>query len=559
MKTKGLSAEIADKLAGAINCQHQSMLLGEEPVITNKAKQEDKETGTILIMVIFLSILLAGAAAYILARTRSELVTQRTRKYVQAATQYAISGMTISQVRINAGDWDAGPTGEMNDVLYNHDTSEGNGPGGYIIDDGTYSVRVNNLGDLWYELVSKGAAGDDFTGEIVRYVKLRARDRDFFSRWSLYLENGDGIVDDTNNWYGEVHTNEYLRMRNRIPGLGAHFYGNVTACNEPMDYAEVGGTGEAWYAEPPVWNAEEISLPSTTTFAELTDKAKQGSTATNIFSGSGSLVVKIYEGSNGIAIDAGADFKSITLRFNKAYSEEDGTHQEMEILAYDYSSGTLHSQTIDVPHNSIISFHGLPGNIDPVRRGIEGIEGDIYDRMTLACDTGYIKVSDDIVYVDEDDESPYTYKDWMPEDPNNFVPNPAYKGNACFAAMAKQDVLLTNQNGDLDLVMHGVYAAGVGDPAKDGAVRWLDTSEAGWSTLKRDLRFYGAMIADGVLTSTGMTIGHFKGWTSGGVHSGGYNNSLFKYDHKLRTNPPPDFMEINMPLYVGWQLKRTDD
>jgi hypothetical protein len=528
---------------------------------TSSKQKAINQAGTVLIMVIFMSILLAGSATYLLARTRTELIRQRFRKYTQAATQYAISGMTIAQVRVNGGPWDSGPTGEENRVLYSHDSTDNGVPGGYIINDGTYSVRLNNLGDMWYEMTSVGTAGDSLIGDISRVIKLRVRDRDFFSRWALYLENGDAIVDDTNNWYGDVHTNEYYRMRNRIAGLGAHFFGAVTSCNEPQDYAEFGGTAEAVYEQTPIFNADEIHLPATKTFTDLRAQAEEGAGAwTNIWANEAdesNLAPQIWVGDNGISIVAKDFFENIQLKFRKDW-HHGNIRQEVVVKIIDSDTGALHTETIEVPQSTVIHFQGKVDGV-PQHAGIEGIEGEIYGRMTLACATGYIKVSNDIEYEDRHGNHPYRYKDWMPEDPENFVINPTYKGDACLAVMAKKDILLSNHNGDLDLIMHGVFAAGVGDPATDGGVRWFDTSEAGWTNLKRDLRLYGAMIADGVMTSTGMTIGHFKGWTSGGAHAGGYNNSIFKYDHALRANPPPHFMEIQMPLYVGWQLQRGNE
>ncbi len=52
-------------------------------------------------------------------------------------------------------------------------------------------------------------------------------------------------VDDSDNWYGDIHANDALRHRNRIPGAGARFYNPVTAGNEgPQDYTESGGMSE---------------------------------------------------------------------------------------------------------------------------------------------------------------------------------------------------------------------------------------------------------------------------------------------------------------------------
>jgi len=61
---------------------------------------------------------------------------------------------------------------------------------------------------------------------------------DFYERWAKCLKEGDGIVDDTNNWYGMSGPNEIIKFRDRS-GIGQHFYGDVTSQKNPPDYEEV--------------------------------------------------------------------------------------------------------------------------------------------------------------------------------------------------------------------------------------------------------------------------------------------------------------------------------
>ncbi len=509
-----------------------------------------EQAGTVLVMVVFISMLLAGSATYLLARTRTEVFRQRYRRYIQSATQYAISGMTIAMVQINSAQWNGGPSGEENEVLWNADPTDDNWPGSYIINDGTYSVRLNNLGNMWYELSSVGVAGDNMTGDIKRVVRLRVRDRDFFSRWSMYLESGDAIVDDTNKWYGDIHTNECIRFRNRLPAPGpdnhAHFYGAVTACNQPRDYPvwEVGGADEAEYhSTPPVWNSREIHLPPTTAFAELKNIAETDAGQEENWGGD---AIRVRRGPNGISIRPGNNFGRVELEFEGDYHGY-SPDQELRITVWD-TWGESDSHKIDVPTNAVVYCDCE----------IDGVEGEIVDRVTVASATGCVKISDDIEYEDRHHRNPYKYNPSAPPGWPDFTPDNHYRGEACLAIMAKKDILLSNHNGnDNNLVVHGVLAAGVGDPPMDGAIRWFDTTETGWNTLMSDLRIYGAMIADGVMTSTGMVIGHFKGWSSGGTPFGGYTNSKIVYDQSLRSSPPPHFMEITMAMYVGWEFDRN--
>lgn len=497
---------------------------------------DGREAGTILIMVIFMCILLSGTATFMLTRTRAEIRRQMGRRFLEAATQNAVGGLTIAMVHVNGSDYRDG----KNWILYSCDRSEDDLPGRYIINDGTFSVRVNNLGKNapnWYKLTSVGTAGNNITGEIRRVVVVRVREYDFFSSFNLYVENGYAVVDDPNQWFGDIHLNRYLRFRNRIPGVGAKFYGHVSACYEPKDYVEYGGKAEAYYKYTPTWGAKEIELPPVTSFDTLKQKAEDGATLSYKVPDAARVLV----GANGISIlPDGQGMNKLELHFDKEWDAAKGSYQVVTIHIWD-KNNNLDSRTIEVPQDAVVFS----------QRRIDGLQGNIYGRLTVACQTGQVELSDDIWYVDDEDRHPFEYDQSRPEQPDNFTHNPDYNGKACLAVIAKLDVLLTSRNGDRDLVVMGAFAGGVGGADMDGGVRWLYTNEYGWNRIMRDLRIYGSMIADGY-----RDWGHFKGWTSGGNYAGGYNNSTFLYDPDLLTAPPPDFMEIERPRYAGWQFLR---
>ena len=525
------------------------------------------EKGTVLIMVTFLSLLLACSAAYLLTRARTEVFRQHFRKYEQQAFQYAISGMNIAIVKVNSAATaengyipdPANPNELLNSVLYNADsTIDANAGPGYLIpdppdipDEGTYYVTVKRLTYRWYELTSTGTAGDDLVGDIQRTIKYRVKDRSSYSKWSLYCENGVGVVGDTNVWYGDIHTNKWLLLRNRIEGLGAEFYGNVTACSEPVDYVESGGVAEAIFHRTTNWNADRIDLPETTSFAELRSSAQSGSGEWVTLAGPDTEVAEIWVGENGVSVLPLDDFRSLNLVFSKVEDEEnEGVyHQKLEIIVSDGNDEFTYTIN-SLPNDATV--HSATG--------IAGIEGTIYGRVTVANEVGEAFISDDIIYEDDDGNHPYEYDEEKQGDPENFQLNPAYNGSACFALMSKNSIILKNHNGygrgDPNLVIHGVYAAGIGGEEADGAVRWLDTDEEGYDVVQGDLRLYGSMIADGESNGAGNVAAHFKGWTSGGVTVGGYQTSQFRYDYGLLSSPPPNFIEVYQPIYEGWQLIR---
>jgi hypothetical protein len=153
----------------------------------------------------------AGLTCTLLVRTHTESKFQRARVNRIKALHITLGGLDIAMVQVGAASYTAGPTGDRNAVLYNADSTENGQPGSFIVDNGTYKVQVNNLGSLWYELISTNTAGEDS-----REVKLRVREKDYFSKYSLFAENGHVVVDDTNRWHGDVHVNRELRFRNRI-------------------------------------------------------------------------------------------------------------------------------------------------------------------------------------------------------------------------------------------------------------------------------------------------------------------------------------------------------
>ncbi|MCX7703826.1 MAG: hypothetical protein N2234_07000, partial [Planctomycetota bacterium] len=409
-------------------------------------------------------------------------------------------------------------------------------------------------------------------------VKLRVRERDFFSRWNLFAENGWVVADDTNHWYGKVHTNNYIGFRNRMDtprevlsgftwqgnylsnynwDRGTRFYSQVTSTMQPRDYAESGGRDDAYFVVAPDWAAQRIDFPPLTALSDMGNKARQGA----------SKVVDdqygtIWVGPKGVSIIAKS---GTTLDTYISFVNKPGLRRRVAILV---KRGTSTYWQTTSPHIELTTGFIIhtTGDVKAIGGLNNNEPAELNGRVTIVSEREVL-LTDDIYYEDDNDNRSVVYDSANPGG-DNFSVNPNYTGNACLGVMAAKSIYLTNNDGfqrnDKDLIVCGVFAAGVGGSASDGSFSWLpwgdsrtggfsNTTVSGSSSLMRDLRLYGALLSDGN-ASTGLA--HWKGYTSGGSPASGYSSSVFRYDFGLLNSPPPEYMQINMPKYSGWQLIR---
>jgi len=514
-----------------------------------------REAGTALVMTLIFSITFAGLVSYLLVRVQSEARFQGIRNNRIKGLNIAHGGLNIAMVQVGDSGYTAGPSGDRNAVLYNADSTADGQPGAYLVDNGTYLVQVNNLGSLWYELISTGTVNNE-----TREMKLRVRERDYFSKYSMFAENGHVVVDDTNRWHGDVHVNNELRFRNRISGTYAKFYDKVTSCKPARNYAESGGYEETRDNGGFIGGSDfnqgpdgRIDLPEATELSKLGDLARTG--ASQVTHGNPydeALHGKVWVGPNGVSVMLGTYGDSV-----KTYIEFKDTAAEHRVVQVirKYGHQTVFNKSFTLPWTGIVHSEG----------NIHGIKGDVNSRTTVVSETGYVNISDDIRYVDDKGRPVYNYDKNNPESEDNFTMNPDYMDGETgeprvLAIMAKKDIIFLNQDGDQtndnDLCVSAVLASGIGGPANDGGVRWLDAYESregvSWSDSQRDLRLLGSMICDG--SSNGWA--HYKGWSLWGGGHGGYNNSVFFYDDNVRSFIPPYFLEVETPLYTGLEITK---
>jgi len=167
-----------------------------------------------------------------------------------------------------------------------------------------------------------------------------------------------------------------------------------------------------------------------------------------------------------------------------------------------------------------------------VEKTIYGLKGELHNAATIVAgtktDNSDIYLTADIYYVDDEGDHPMVFDPGNPAN-DNYLPNPNYDGNAVLGIIAHQDILYSGAEDDKNLEINGVVMA------LDGFVKW------GGSGDKDHLRIFGALVCDN---------GSYR-YTGGS----GYNNSgVYYYDDRLRVTPPPNFLPLCKPLFLGFEV-----
>jgi len=541
--------------------------------------------GVALIAVLFVTLLLEGVVVGLAMMTVSEL------DYAQAETDYAkaynnaVSGLTIAQILVNTSDHDGSGHNIRLLTTYTNNTPLVREPGKFEV----WVEKPSGYSELWYQLHAYGYSGD-VTSEIV----VRVREHDYFSRWVAFCKAGVIDAYDNDIYYGRIYTKEGIAMEDRDTGetmdvedgyawdgtarpagtypLGARFFGQVSSSGTPWDYDypdDGDGTEEAWFSERPHWNVPEIEMPEEVFVESLASKAREDASSVELKSGDNVAGV-LYIGPNGVSVTRTGSTKLWTYmkftstngvtKLHLTVKRDDGDDEPSDgdtVVTRADNGQPINDYEIQLPSTAVI--HSTDA--------IWQLEGELSNKVTVASEKGLVCVTDDLVYVDADGDWAVEYNPSASND-ERFTTNPDYDGNATLGVVAAGSVLLTNDNGyarnDKTLIITGVLTAGVSDEDADGCVRYVDYSESeyygsiDWNTKQDTLCIHGALITDGYQCHDvyNTVTAYFFRWDTGSTFAGGYEHCHIKYDERLLTEPPPHYMEVNMPLYVGWQLVR---
>jgi len=477
----------------------------------------ERQKGSILVFVLVFAIVVGAAAFALVAESNAGLKLRQMENKNYRTLVDCLNGLDIARNAVETSNYDSDG---HNLALWNIDSSADGAPGASpLVDNSRVTVTISYLGSFWYELTSIASSND---GEISKEVKERVRERDFFSRYALFIENGDVRVGDTTSYYGPVHVNKNVIFNDSVSGVGAQVYGFMSS-TVPFTFnsnAESETQFYQGYADD-LGKDGWIDLPDSKAVEDYkNDTGAYGGSGTVLWTtGSGGNLVELRKGPGGFSVN-GNVYTYITMSFDKATKT-----QYIQFTIRNTSGAVIFTSTLT-------SDYQMP---DPailhVEKAIMGLKGEIRGAATVVSETDDINISADLYYVDDEGDHPMIFDPLNPSN-TNYLPNPNYEGNAVLGLIAYQDILYTGAEDDKNLEINGAIMA------MTGQVKW------GGSGDKDHLRVFGARISDG------------QTYRSSGS-SGGYNDSgVYVYDDNLRVSPPPKYLPVEKPLFLGFQVVR---
>jgi hypothetical protein len=504
--------------------------------------------GSILVFVLVIAVIIGGATFALLQYANAGLLAQRVEKDNAQALANAFNGLEIARNTID--NWkEISPeyikVGDdyHNPVLWAADsTADGNYGATPIVNNGVSTVTVSYLGYSWYELHSVATVGD-----VTRILKLRVREKDYYSRYGTLIASQNQItIEDDASYYGSIHANGNIVFEDNIAGRGACLYGLVTSCNKFT--FKSGAQAEtqffAGYADN-LGKAGNISMPPVRKIYNSKDPTDPdtlkgftgawGADGTVIYSDDPDLKkakVQFRSGPGGYSVVTSAP-TDVYIQF----INEVGNRKKAKI-------------TIKNAGATLYPTGGATGIFDIAQGGtlyqepvihvggsanIAGMKGELDGRVTVCCESS-ISISADLVYEDDNDQKAMLFD---PNDPrnDNYLPNPEYCNYSdavpsALGMIAVNDILYTGAEDDANLEVNAAMIAMTGDIKCASSI-----GERG------HLRSFGSRCANGKIEPR--TSGY--GYMLSAVHI---------YDEEGCLNPAPQFPSLFIPYYTGLEMIR---
>lgn len=471
------------------------------------------ERGSILVFVLVFAITVGAAAAALVAESNAGLNLRKMENIQFGTLTDCLNGIDIAKNAIITSAYD---TNDHNVALWSTDSTDDGTPGANpLIDNGRATVTVSYLGSFWYELRSTSTGSDGTVREIV----LRVLERDFFSRYALFIENGDVRIGDTTSYYGPVHVNKNCIFNDSVSGVGAQVHGFMSS-TVPFTFngnAEAETVFHEGFADD-LGKDGWIDIDTKAAGEYRDETGAVHPSGTSLWStGTGGNKIEIRRGPTGFLV-TGNVYTNIELIFDV------GTQtQYIKFTLKDTSGTTIYTSS------QVSDYEMMDPAIVNVEKTITGLKGEIHTAATVVSETADVNISGDLYYVDDEGDHPMIFDPANPAN-TNYLENPDYDGHAVLGVVAHQNVMYTGSEDDANLEINAAVIA------VTGQVKW------GGSGDKDHLRVFGARISDG------------QTYRYSGA-SGGYNNSgVYVYDQNLRVTPPPKFVPLQKPLFIGFQV-----
>jgi hypothetical protein len=486
--------------------------------------------GSILIFVLIIGTILGAVTFALLELANAGLIAQRVEKDDAQALSNAFSGLEAARNRIETfppppDNYKKYPDGEYhNVVLWTADSSADGNPGASIVFNGIATVTVSYLGYSWYELRSTAIVGD-----VTRIVKLRVREKDYYSRYGTFIASMNEItIEDDESLYGSIHANNKIVFEDDITGVGANLFGLVTSRN-PFTFNKNAQEETKFYAGYADNLGYTIPMPPVTKITELkTFTGAWGAGGTIIYSDDPNpkkAKVQFAMGPRGYSVVTSAPRETYIEFINSA------TNREKVKITIKDGATTLY------PTGSATGIFDItPGGTlyeEPVihvggSANIAGIKGELNGRVTVCCESS-ISISADLVYEDDNDQKALLFDPGTSDPDKKYLPNENYTGTSALGMIAKNDILYTGIDDDADLQVNAAMIALTGD------IKYSGTATKGW------LCSFGSRCANGKIERCTSS----NGYRAGGVHI---------YDEQGCLNPAPQFPSLYIPFYTGLEI-----
>ncbi len=474
-----------------------------------------EQRGSILVLILVFALVVGAASAALIAESNAGLRLRRMRSEEYRALMDCLNGIEMARNAVETSDYDEAG---RNLVLWNIDRTQGDGPGASpLIENGRVTVTVSCLGNSWYELEATASSSD---GTITRKARLRVREKDFFSRYALFIENGDVNIADNTSYYGPVHVNKNISFKDSVRGQGAQCFGFISS-TLPFTFNGNAKAETKFYQgfANDLGRDGWINLPPRTSIKEYEDlTGAYGPGAQTLWSqGPGQNDIKLLKGPGGFTVSGGYPWTYIELIYDRATKT-----QYVQFTIKDTARRTLYVSPLAA------DFEMGEETIIHVDKSIKGLKGELRKAATIVSENGDIGISADLYYVDDEGDHPMIFDPSRTEN-DQYLRNPAYEGDAVLGVVAYSDVFYVGDQDDANLEINGVLVA------MTGAVKWSGVGDKG------HLRVFGSRISDNQTY-------RYSG-------NSGYNDSgVYIYDDNLRYNPPPSFLPVQKPLFMGFEV-----
>ncbi len=478
------------------------------------AEKHIAQRGSILVFTLVFAIIVAAAAAALVAESRAGLMLREMENERFRTFMDCLNGLEIARSAVETSSYDAWG---HNLALWSIDSTPDGLPGAIaLVENDRARVTVSYLGDSWYELHSTATS----EGGMKREAKRRVREKDSLSRYALFVEDGDVRIGETTSYYGPVHVNGRAIFNDSTHGVGTQVYGFMSS-TLPFHFFGSAQKETSFHQgfTDNLGPGGSIELPDAAALSAY--KAETGA-----YRARGTVLWKAGAQDDEAQLRRGTAGFSVTGNVNTyielSYNRITRT-QYVRFTIRTKSGSTLFASSLDrdyvMPNPAIIH----------VEKGIAGLRGELHGAATIVSEMQDVCLTGDIYYVDDEGERPMVFN---PSEPGNgnYTSNPNYDGSAVLGVIARRNVLYTGADDDRNLEVNAVLMA------MTGQVRWGGTAG------KDHLRVFGARI------SYGRTYRYSR-------RGSGYDKSgVYVYDDNLRIAPPPKFLAVHKPLFLGFQV-----